>query len=60
MEPGRTYYVFDITGNAATNNITIDPNNASATISGDPTAVLTLGYNSVTLMYIKTNVWMII
>ena len=60
MEAGRLYYIFDLTGDAATNNITIDPNNGSATISGDATLVINTAYNSVTVMYIKTNVWLVV
>ena len=59
MEAGRMYYVFDLTGNAGTNNITIDPNNASAKINGESTAVINVAYNSVTFAYIKLNTWII-
>lgn len=56
---GRTYYVFDSTGNAGTHNITINGN--SKNISGSPTLVINSGYNGVTIIYSSTsNSWFVI
>ena len=59
MEAGRMYYIFDLTGNAGTKNITIDPNNASAKISGESTIIINTAYSAVTIAYIKLNTWII-
>ena len=59
MEAGRMYYVFDKDGNAGTNNITIDAQ-SGATISGSQTYTIDAAYNSVTIMCIAANTWIIV
>jgi hypothetical protein len=55
---GRTIVIKDAGGNAATNNITIDTE-ASQTIDGNATLLITTSYASVTLCSDGTN-WLVI
>jgi hypothetical protein len=59
MEVGRVYFIFDKTGNAATNNITVDPG-AGTTISGNATLTVSAAYNSVSVMYLSAGVWLVV
>lgn len=61
MTPGRVYYIFDYTGNAATEEraITIDPGSGN-TIQGESTATINTDYATLTIKNISSGAWQIV
>lgn len=59
MEDGRMYYIFDQGGNATSNNITIDAQ-SGGTINDSQTYVISSNYNSVTLMCVGSQKWIVV
>lgn len=58
---GRAYYIFDVAGQAATNNITVSGNGKIISTNSDTSVTINNNYNSVTVVYNDTkDKWFIV